>query len=363
MHAFSVGYPGQPATDERADARALANYLGMPFYDVELTTSDMVSFFSELNYWRDDPIADIAGYGYYAVMKLAREHSVPVVLQGQGGDELFWGYDWVRDAAKQTARKHALRQKGVLSALPQYLTPQAPTCTSRYELWQWARRAGGLRPGWRSFRRDRGEPEGQFVFLDLLGDFRSPAEELPELYTPSFREQLNGSNTAELFTFADPWPDIDITITRLICDTYLRENGVTQGDRLSMASSIELRLPLLDHRLAETVIGLRKTQSDATKPAKAWLKTALEDVLPDWVVNRPKRGFTPPVRQWHDALFSVCGDSLRNGYLVQARVLKPKSGELLAEGSFPQEAITPLSFKALVLELWCRQLLAVCSSR
>lgn len=356
MHAFSIGYPGSPQNDERADARALANHIGMPFHDVELATSDMVSFFPELVYWRDDPIADIAGYGYYAVMKLAREHGVPVVLQGQAGDELFWGYDWVRDAARQTARKRALRKKGALSALPHYLKLELPTGISRYEFRKWARQAGGLRPGWESFRRDRTGPANQFVFYDVVPDLSLSDAETHELYTPAFREQLNGSNAEKLFTCPEPWPNVDITITRLICDTYLRENGVAQGDRLSMASSIELRLPLLDYRLVETVIGLRKVHSDVGQPPKAWLKAALADVLPDWVMKRPKRGFTPPVREWHDALFAEYGDSLRDGYLVQSSALSKEGAALLAGGTFWPEMISPASFKALVLEQWCRQM-------
>ena len=92
MHAFSIGYPGRPPCDEREDARQLADHLGMPFHEIELKTEDLVHLFPQMNYWRDDPIADISGYGYYAVMKLAREHGVSVMLQGHGGDELFWGY-------------------------------------------------------------------------------------------------------------------------------------------------------------------------------------------------------------------------------------------------------------------------------
>src|SRR5262249_59320907 len=53
----------------------------------------------------DDPIGDIAAYGYYAVARLAREHGVPVLLSGLGGDELFWGYEWVRDAVRRTEQQ------------------------------------------------------------------------------------------------------------------------------------------------------------------------------------------------------------------------------------------------------------------
>jgi asparagine synthase (glutamine-hydrolysing) len=356
MHAFSVGYPGNPENDERRDARAFADYLGMPFHDVELTTSEMVSTFPELVYLRDDPIADIAGFGYYSVMKLAREHNVPVVLQGQGGDELFWGYSWVRNAVQQSARKFLLSHRTSLSALPHYLELSLPTRFSRYELWQWAQQASGLRPGWKSFRRDRATPANQFVFYDSTPEFCLAATQMPSLYSPGFRDQLNGSNAAKLFTTAEPTANTEVAITRLICDTYLRENGITQGDRLSMASSIELRLPFLDYRLVETVIGLRKAHSDVNDPPKTRLNAAIRDLLPDWVRNRPKRGFTPPVREWHNELLRNYGDSMTDGFLTSHGVLSQAGAQKLRSAELPFNELAPFSFQALVLEQWCRRM-------
>ena len=355
MRAFSIGYPGSLANDERADARALADRLGMPFHDAELTTSEMVAFFPELVYLRDDPIADIAGFGYYSVMKLAREQNVPVVLQGQGGDELFWGYGWVQAAAHASARK-LQRVNSRVGALPQYVDLNLPGGLSRGQLAEWAHGLGGLRQSWESLRRDRATSPDQMVFYDLVSDFQTSLAETRALYGRSFSEQINGNTPTSLFTFDRPWPNIDVTLTRLICDTYLRENGVTQGDRLGMASSIEMRLPLLDHRLVETVIGLRKAHSDVDQPPKAWFKAALKDVLPDEVINRPKRGFNPPVMEWHRAMFAEHGAALREGYLVQHEVLNAESARSLATGPFPVSAISPLSYKALVLEHWCRRM-------
>ncbi|MCM3871566.1 MAG: asparagine synthase (glutamine-hydrolyzing), partial [Pyrinomonadaceae bacterium] len=86
LHAFSVGYTGRPAEcDERAEARELADHFGLHFHEAEVSAAEVVESFSDLQFWRDDPIADYAGHSYYALMKLAREHGVPVVLQGQGG--------------------------------------------------------------------------------------------------------------------------------------------------------------------------------------------------------------------------------------------------------------------------------------
>ncbi|HKV33000.1 MAG TPA: asparagine synthase (glutamine-hydrolyzing) [Pyrinomonadaceae bacterium] len=356
MHAFSVGYPGGLENDERQDARALADHLGMPFHDVELSTSEMISFFPELVYLRDDPIADIAGFGYYSVNKLAREHNVPVILQGQGGDELFWGYPWVRDAARQTARKLLLNERNSVSALPHYLELSLPTGVSRYEFWQWARQGGGLRPSLQSFQRDRATPANQFVFYDSTPEFALAASEMTRLYAPQFREQLNGASAVKLFTSEAQDANTEVAITKLICDTYLRENGVAQGDRLSMASSIELRLPFLDHRLIDTVIGLRKAHSDIDEPPKARLHAAITDLLPDWVIKRPKRGFTPPVREWHNTLLKTYGDSLRDGFLTAHEVLNHAGAQELGTAQVSSDPLAPLSFRALVLEHWCRRM-------
>jgi asparagine synthase (glutamine-hydrolysing) len=142
----------------------------------------------------------------------------------------------------------------------------------------------------------------------------------------------------------------------LICETYLLENGIAQGDRLSMASSVELRLPLLDYRLVELVIGLRKAQADHRRPPKHWLKEAVKDVVPPWVMGRVKKGFAPPVASWYDALFVAYGEQLDGGYLVSHDVLSAEMGRYLSTGPRPAGSIMPLSFKALVLEQWCRQM-------
>jgi len=117
-----------------------------------------------------------------------------------------------------------------------------------------------------------------------------------------------------------------------------------------------MRLPLLDHRLIETIIGLRKTNPDSQQPPKAWLKAAIRDLLPNEVIDRSKRGFSPPVMDWHRALFAAHGQALADGYLRQHEVLTPEAARQLSSGPFPNDSTTPLSFKALVLEHWCQRM-------
>jgi asparagine synthase (glutamine-hydrolysing) len=353
MHAFTVGYPGRPPNDERADAKALADFLGMPFHEMELSTRDMVEVFPKLVYWRDDPIADISGYGYCAVMRSAREHSVPVILQGQGGDELFWGYPWAVQAVHESLDKYDLRRSRWL-AWPRYLRIERPNGYNRWQWRSWIRNLGGLRPGWRRLLQHSRLPADRMIFYDTFVDFQMASEGARSLYTADFNARLGSADTDIPRGLPATRSDIDIHITRLACATYLRENGITQADRLSMASSVELRLPLVDHKLVEAVIGLRKARKDYRLPPKAWLREALKEVVPEWVMNRPKRGFNVPVYEWHDALFAAYGRPLENGVLVRNGILSPQSAQRLACGPFPAGSVVPLSFKALVLEMWCR---------
>jgi asparagine synthase (glutamine-hydrolysing) len=263
------------------------------------------------------------------------------MLQGQGGDELFWGYPALRETAFLSLEKQAGR--------PGWLT--RPESRTRAGLMAWARDLGGLR----SARQRRDAPPDRMVFYDRLNDYRAAAA-MPAHYSAGFAARVDAAGAASLFTFARPWPDVESTITRLVCDTYLRGNGIAQGDRLSMASGVELRLPLVDHRLVETVIGLRKRRSDLGLPPKTLLRESVRDLLPAFVRDRVKRGFTPPTHSWHRAIFAAHGASLIDGALVHEGVLRPESAAFFATGPFPDDATCPLSFKALVLEQWLRQM-------
>lgn len=345
LNAFSVGYPGRPSNDERNSAKQLADILGMPFHEIELETVDLVKNFEKMSFQRDDPIADISGFGYYSVSKAARDHGVSVLLQGQGGDELFWGYQWVRDAVEATNGRssHFIgRKKG------SYLN-----CFVRTPLKKLFKLSDDVQ-----FTSNKYRP----IFHELAPDFRIALSDMRNYYTDSFIEEIAGTSAYDLFTFDEPWQYSDILITRLICDTYLLENGITQGDRLSMANSVELRLPFVDYKLIELVIGLRKTHQempDYKNFPKPWLRQALESTLPDFIINRPKQGFAPPVQEWHQALFRAYGGYLDGGYLVESGVLTKEAGVILSKGPFPHGAIAPISFKALVLEVWCREMISV----
>lgn len=359
LHAFSVGYPGRPEFDERREAKALAEYLHIPLHEVEISSGEMVDFFPELFFWQDDPIANIAAYAYFSIMKRAGEVGVPVILQGHGGDELFWGYPWVRQCVALTERKQQRGRPSWLS-LPRYLSPLGNGVPAA-KLYSPGRISRAVRDGWHRFLVDYLSPTGQMVFYDHSPDFRQAQSARAGLYTASFRDQLK-QRAHDLFTFETPWPRVDIRMTDLICRTYLREDGIALSDRLSMASSVELRLPLVDHRFVETAVGLRKAKRDDDQPPKIRLRKAIEPLLPKWVLNRKKRGFQPPLHLWYQQLFDRYGSMLPGGFLEEAGILSSGAANRLAAGEFPRRTVHPLSFKALCLEQWCRSMAAIAAS-
>ena len=347
LHAFSVGYPGCASYDERPQARELAQILEIPFHEIEIRTEDIVSLFPKLDYYRDDPIADIAGYGYYFVSQSAHENQVPVMLQGQGGDELFW-YPWIIQALHLSTSKQRLVEGGMLSFL-KYVTQESGF--GNYHTW--LKSNIGLLTGLGKYNEIKNASVDQMIFWDMSPKFSIAQRNIKKLLTPQFNALLIGTNPCQSFTSAHPWPFLPVHFTKMICDLYLRENGIAQGDRLSMASSVELRLPLVDYRLVETVIGLRKTYPDDQLAPKTWLKKAVQDLLPPKWFNFPKQGFTPPVNEWLFALLKQYSPLISGGYLVDSKIINPHSGDQLMNSP---DIWLSLAYETLVLENWCRSM-------
>ncbi len=351
IHALTVGYPGRPMQDERDLAAQTAKRLQMPFHEVEVHPREVVELFPERALWRDDPIADMAGHGYYAVSRLAKTNGIPVLLQGQGADELFWGYGWVRDSLEASIAKQST--DGSEGAVDNFrrLMPGGMSARSMKDA---ASRMAQRMLGWAQSHPDDGAPDDQLIFYNGNASYQRARWLVRRVFPPNFAAQAFRMDPASIFRRPRPWKDLPVMFTELICETYLLENGIVQGDRLSMINSVELRLPLCDYRLAELAVGLRKTQSDHRLPYKSWLKTAAADLVPPELLNRPKRGFTPPSKSWMNPLIDAYRLSLKDGYLVAHGVLAPEAADEITSHRFRLPIWTEAIYKTLVLEFWCR---------
>lgn len=359
MHAFSIGYVDKPIQDEREMARALAKTLRMPFHEAEVHPDEMAACYPEICVLRDDPIADISGYSYFLVNKLASEQNIRVLLMGQGGDELFWGYQWVRKALAES--RYKLKHGRVRP--PSLLELMLPRDFTRSGLVEYAFRWGAILHGWRPLRPQPNTDMSRLMFYDLTDVWQMGEWGRTRLYTPHFSESLNGYDAGWPHSHYDNSESLETAMVSLVCKGYLLENGINHVDRLSMAASVECRLPLVDYKLVETVIGLRKARSgDENLSTKAWLRMAVENIVPAEIFDRPKRGFNPPVTLWTQTLRDRYGAELRSGYLVSAGVLSPQAVESLTDTTSRLTAWNDLFFKALTLEMWARSMAMIASS-
>ena len=317
LQAFSVGYPGRPESDERHSASLFARRLGIPFFEAELGEEEFVLSFPRLVWAMDDPIGDIAAYGYYAVARLAREHGVPVLLSGLGGDELFWGYQWVRDAVQLTERQQ------------------------RRRAWRgWFRTMVGSGPVADSRR---------MVFYDMHADLKSGDLWSRAMLTPEAAARVPAELWMTYFETSE-WDRIPLRLSDVLNRTWLVSNCLALADRMSMAHSIEMRLPLLDIPLIELVNGFRQTGlDDWRKPHKWLLIEAVKDLVPAEILARRKQGFTPPGREWMQAIRRAYGFMVADGSLVRRGLLRQDVAEQLM-------ATAPDGFvyKLILLEIWSR---------
>jgi asparagine synthase (glutamine-hydrolysing) len=353
IHALSIGYAGRPHVDERARAKALAEHLKMPFHEYEVGAAEVADAFADRNFMRDDPIADISGHGYYAVSRLARRNNIPVLLQGHGIDELFWGYSWVRAAIVSSLKKCG-REPVTLGDRVSVLGRLFPKSLKRSGLLPWAFFWGGLLTGWKRLRPTAGTGADVLDFYNMAMEFEMGRYLVPRLLTRGFLGRMGDRTPEDWFTVPQPWPDLGVLITKMICQTYLLENGMQQGDRLSMSWAVELRLPFVDYRLVETAIGLRKASPDHMMPPKARFRQVIKDYLPGWVLTRPKTGFTPPIMQWIQTLIGRYNSDLSRGYLVENGILSPGAARRLASSGTRVSAWPGAVYKTLVLEWWAR---------
>jgi asparagine synthase (glutamine-hydrolysing) len=358
LTAFTVGYPGQRDFDERAAARGLAASLRIPWHDVELPTGEFAAFFPRLVELLDEPIADVAAYGHYAVARLAAAHGVKVLLTGIGGDELFFGYGWVRravelsraklDAARSASAALAVRAR----LLRAFMRTPLPTLLANHRLPR----------AWRDFvdrqlddgRLDLDHP-AEWVFYQLDYHWDPAVEFTSRVFAPEFSARLTRRGPYRLMSgLSDALPP-EIAVTGMLFDSWLVSNCLDLGDRVSMASSVETRVPLLEAGVIDTAVGLwRAGRREDAQGHKTWLRAIARSLLPAEYIDRPKLGFVTPTVEWTQAVNARYGQLVLDGALSRARVIDPDRLKAWARAARPGIRRDFLLYKLTLLELWCR---------
>lgn len=280
---FAVGFD-EAGFDETTHARAVADHLGTQHTELRLAPGDVPDVLDAMIEDLDEPNADVSLIPMYAVSKLARGH-VTVALSGDGGDELFAGYNHYRlgQRAWSLARRFpgpfgvtarwGLRALGpVLRALP-LGPPSAPYSADRLA------KVADLLPA----------TDPVALYCRLLSLWADPAAISPRAATSD-----------PLPAIADPPQELGLPRRFQFVDmlTYLPESILAKVDRASMAASLEARVPLLDHRLVEMIWRTDPRELGGDGTAKWALRQVLYRRVPRHLIERPKMGFGVPIGDW-----------------------------------------------------------------
>jgi asparagine synthase (glutamine-hydrolysing) len=252
---------------------------------VETVKSDDFDLIDTLARLYDEPYADSSAIPTYRVCQLARKH-VTVALSGDGGDETFGGY--------RRYRLHLMEER-MRSALPAGIRQPLFGWLGRvYPKADWAPRVFRAKTTFEGMSRTAVEAYFHSVSI-LRGPMRA------RLFSPALKRELAGYSAQEVFDFhagrartEDPLA----LIQYLDLKTYLVGDINTKVDRASMAHSLEVREPLMDHKLIEWLATLPSSMKVRGQEGKFLLKKAMEPQLPDDVLYRPKMGFSVPLARW-----------------------------------------------------------------
>jgi asparagine synthase (glutamine-hydrolysing) len=337
IKTFSIGFD-DPAFDELDAARHVAQLFATDHHEF-VVRPDALSVIDSLVEHFDEPFGDSSAIPTWYVSQMARRH-VTVVLSGDGGDELFGGYD------RYLPHPRVASFDSLLGGLGRRAAAAA-----------WPIMPHGL-IGKNFLRHVAQGPRGRY--LDSIRFFQP--DEMGALLSAELGTAIAGDRPSRLPAdrfeqFASlPWPS---QMMRFDLDTYLPEDILTKVDRMSMAHSIESRVPLLDHEVVTFAASLPAHLKIHDAQRKRVLKQAAASVLPPEVLGRRKQGFGVPVGAWfRGPLKAVVADTLQSPRARQRGYFKPRFVDrVVAEHLSGRRDHTSRLWQLLMFELWHRRYL------
>jgi asparagine synthase (glutamine-hydrolysing) len=334
LKTFSIGF-AEATHNELPYARDVAQRFNTDHYDLVLRP-DVVQIVQDLTWYLDEPFGDTSAIPTYMVSKLAAEH-VKVVLSGDGGDELFAGYDKYVVEGRERVRERI---------------PRA--------LRQAAAAVGGLMPHGMTGRRFLRHLalEGPDRYFDASTMFH--ADEMRSLFHEEALAQIARHDPWSVAR--DEWrePSGDWLAAAQYNDLnrYLPLDILTKVDRMTMAHSIEARPPLLDHKFVEfaaTIPARFRLQGNDTKYI---FKKAMRGILPDSIIDRQKRGFAVPLAHWfRGELQGFARDVLLSPTCRDRGIFETRAVERLFQLHTRGRDLDLQLWTMLSFELWCQRFL------
>ncbi|WP_340118828.1 XrtA/PEP-CTERM system amidotransferase [Pelagibius sp. 7325] len=303
VNTCSIGFD-VPDFDEAIYAEQVAKHLNTDHRSRQVA-ADSFDLIEDMSKFYDEPFADSSAMPTYQVCRLARE-SVTVALSGDGGDEAFAGY--------RRYRWHHYEEM-VRGTLPGPLRQPVFSLLGRiYPKMDWAPRSFRAKTTFQALARE--SVEGYFHSVSILSDALRQ-----RLYSPRMQRELQGYHARSVLEDTLKDAPVEHHLDRVQyadMKTYLPGDILTKVDRASMATSLEVRVPLLDHKLLEWAATLPPAFRLRAREGKYLLKKAMEERLPHDILYREKMGFSIPLATWfRGPLREVVRRRLLNGALDQ----------------------------------------------
>jgi asparagine synthase (glutamine-hydrolysing) len=282
IKTFSIGFH-EPSYNELPQARLVAEAFDTEHREL-VVEPDLIQLIQEIILHFDEPFADYSAIPTYLVSQLARREVI-VALSGDGGDEVFAGYQ--THYAYRVANLYRLLPRFLRDGVIAPLVRRLPASTDRISFDFMAKRfvTGAHLP----FQ------QGHYWWKVILNE-----SEKQELYTGDFLHQVARDSYEVFAPYFDAVRRAHPLNQLLYVDTktFLLDDCLVKTDRMSMANSLEVRVPLLDHELVEFMAGVPPALKSSGLNTKSLLRDVVRPLLPAAIVQGKKRGFTPPLPVW-----------------------------------------------------------------
>ena len=286
VKTFTIGFD-IAGFDEAPHAAAVARHLGTDHTELTVTAQQALDVIPRLPEWYDEPFADSSQIPTYLVSAMTRKH-VTVALSGDGGDELFAGYNRYH-LTQRFWRGMSLLPRGIRQGMAAALTSVSPDRWSRLLAFLPARLPAQIGDKLHKAASVLALPDGDAVYRRLITHWE-PNEVMPGTSEPK-GILWDPSLAAEMPSLLDRMQLLDLV-------TYLPDDILTKVDRASMAVALEARVPLLDHRVVEFSWALPQSAKIRGGKSKWLLRQVLYRHVPPELVERPKMGFGIPLGEW-----------------------------------------------------------------
>jgi asparagine synthase (glutamine-hydrolysing) len=338
ISTFTIGFSSESVIDERPFARLAAERFGTTHYEMSISPNQFSEFLPQYVWHMEEPVCQPPAIALYYISKLAREH-VKVLISGEGGDEAFAGYETYRNnfwferfkSLLGPVRGLVRRSSSLLSNMvhSRVLDKYGPRVDTPFEQYYLSRTSS---------------PFDYFAqnICDLYSD--EMAANTDEEYSLSVTQEYLAR--AKDYSVFDKMLYVDI-------NTWLPDELLIKADKMTMANSVELRVPLLDHKVLEFAARLPRNQKVRGWTMKYLLKRALRNRVPTEILQRRKAGFPVPYGKWlRGNLRGYVSDVLLGDKAMSRGYFKRSAIENLISLDRKGRDYSREIFSLLVLELW-----------